>query len=182
MSFFIQSFAGRHSQHLSSQPQFLLTPRFQQQFSTLRNQPNHLITSHPGPSNRRPNQPARFRKPVCQTVPKRQYNVYVPSHSRLDDDSRSDIKPRYSYKLMIAMAIRESKEKRLTLSEIYSYIMRRFPYYAKNPKNWRNSIRHNLSLKDCFQKEPRVPSEGMYGSYWILSPNSEITFENDDFR
>ncbi len=78
-------------------------------------------------------------------------------------------KPPYSYVAMIAMAIQNSKEGRLKLSEIYSYIRANFAYYRQlKSKGWQNSIRHNLSLNECFVKIATEGGHEKKGNYWAM--------------
>ncbi|CAG5115385.1 unnamed protein product [Candidula unifasciata] len=89
-------------------------------------------------------------------------------------------KPSHSYIGLIGMAILNSKEKKLVLSDIYQWILDNYPYFRTRGPGWRNSIRHNLSLNDCFIKSGR--SANGKGHYWAVHPANVEDFERGDFR
>ena len=80
-------------------------------------------------------------------------------------------KPPLSYIALITLAIKNSPLQMATLNEVYQYIIANFPYFQKNRQKWQNTVRHNLSLNDCFIKIPRrllsIPGKG---NFWALHP------------
>lgn len=96
--------------------------------------------------------------------------------------ARRQEKPPFSYIALIVMAIQASPSKRLTLSEIYAYLQARFPFFRGSYQGWKNSVRHNLSLNDCFIKLPKGLGRPGKGHYWTLDAGSELMFEEGSYR
>ncbi|XP_059142815.1 forkhead box protein O-like [Physella acuta] len=81
-----------------------------------------------------------------------------------------------SYADLITKAIQSSPEKRLTLSQIYDWMVQNVPYFkdkgdSTSSAGWKNSIRHNLSLHSRFM---RIQNEGTgKSSWWVLNPDAK---------
>lgn len=99
-----------------------------------------------------------------------------PHHQRIPEEP----KPQHSYIGLIAMAILSHPDKKLVLSDIYQHILEHYPYFRSRGPGWRNSIRHNLSLNDCFVKSGR--SANGKGHYWAIHPANLEDFRRGDFR
>lgn len=95
---------------------------------------------------------------------------------------RRQEKPPFSYIALIVMAIQSSPVKRLTLSEIYTYLQQRFPFFRGSYTGWKNSVRHNLSLNECFIKLPKGLGRPGKGHYWTVDPNHQLMFEEGSYR
>ncbi len=120
-------------------------------------------------------------EPVA-TIPARAISL-SNTYTDEGDDKMKHVKPPYSYVALISMAIQNCQEKRLTLNGIYDYITQKFPYYRnRENQGWRNSIRHNLSLHECFMKLPAKGGKNGKSHYWVLDPNHEVMFEEGNYR
>ncbi|XP_030601464.1 forkhead box protein O1-A-like isoform X2 [Archocentrus centrarchus] len=92
---------------------------------------------------------------------------------RKSSSSRRNAWGNMSYADLITKAIDSSPEKRLTLSQIYDWMVKSVPYFkdkgdSNSSAGWKNSIRHNLSLHSRFV---RIQNEGTgKSSWWMLNP------------
>ncbi|XP_046667967.1 forkhead box protein O isoform X2 [Homalodisca vitripennis] len=92
------------------------------------------------------------------------------------NSSRRNAWGNLSYADLITQAISSAPEKRLTLSQIYEWMVQNVPYFkdkgdSNSSAGWKNSIRHNLSLHNRFM---RVQNEGTgKSSWWMINPDAK---------
>ncbi|KAI7884292.1 hypothetical protein K492DRAFT_183622 [Lichtheimia hyalospora FSU 10163] len=96
----------------------------------------------------------------------------TPSTKDIHVEKNTEGKPPYSYATLIKYAIENSPQKKLTLSEIYQWVIEHYPYYSTAGTGWKNSIRHNLSLNKSFVRVARPINEPGKGSYWVVDYNA----------
>ncbi|XP_062846032.1 forkhead box protein O6b [Trichomycterus rosablanca] len=127
------------------------------------------------PSCRAPAAPADLKHPTGAPVPLSAAAAALDAAGQLrkSKSSRRNAWGNQSYADLITRAIESTPEKRLTLSQIYDWMVRFVPYFkdkgdSNSSAGWKNSIRHNLSLHTRFI---RVQNEGTgKSSWWMLNP------------
>lgn len=106
----------------------------------------------------------------------------VSTTKKVGSVNRKPEKPPYSYIALIVMAIKSSSDKRLTLSEIYQFLQKNYAFFQGDYCGWKNSVRHNLSLNECFIKMPKGVGRPGKGHYWTLAPGHEFIFDDGSMR
>lgn len=93
------------------------------------------------------------------------------------------MKPPHSYIALIATAILNSPEKRLTLTEINEYLVKHYVFFRGSYQGWKNSVRHNLSFNKCFVKILRDPARPWgKDNYWTVSSLNDYLLSDGSFR
>eukprot|EP00123_Amoebidium_parasiticum_P017139 comp23724_c0_seq1/m.40882 comp23724_c0_seq1/g.40882 ORF comp23724_c0_seq1/g.40882 comp23724_c0_seq1/m.40882 type:complete len:526 (-) comp23724_c0_seq1:123-1700(-) len=85
-------------------------------------------------------------------------------------------KPSLSYQTLIARAIMSAGGS-LTLAGIYSYIMESHLYFRTTQDNWRNRVRHTLTVCKCFKRMATTSSRR--GGLWTIDTEYRSSFTAD---
>ena len=107
-------------------------------------------------------------------------HCYHPALQAIQNHAIDEEKPTQSYIGLIGKAILSSPQQKLVLGDIYSYILTNYPYFRNKGPGWRNSIRHNLSLNDCFVKMGRPPNGK--GHFWAINPINYDDFSRGEYK
>nr|CAD7261896.1 unnamed protein product [Timema shepardi] len=91
-------------------------------------------------------------------------SIHEPySPPKVSLDHQDDSKPPYSYAQLIVQAIASAQDKQLTLSGIYSYITKNYPYYRTADKGWqvwrdlKRNTRGRAAAINAAHKQARNP-------------------------
>lgn len=76
----------------------------------------------------------------CASVCSQFKTAVTGSDSEIQSSDNSAVKPPYSYIQLIVKAITSSPNSQLTLSDIYAYISKHFPFYRASDKGWKVGI------------------------------------------
>ncbi|WVQ82248.1 hypothetical protein IAT38_004376 [Cryptococcus sp. DSM 104549] len=87
------------------------------------------------------------------------------------DKHGNEYRPEMTHVQAIRLVIAASPRRMMTLAQIYQAIEERWPWHKTAGSTWKNSIRHNLSLNDCFVNAERPNHEGGSGKggYWMVN-------------
>lgn len=93
---------------------------------------------------------------------------------------RSSERPQQSFACIIGQAILKSSAGGLSLEHIYRYVETAYPYF-KTVDQWRNSVRHNLSIHKIFITIPRTDKHPPgKGGIWVIDDPEKIHWPSED--
>ncbi|GAA5972750.1 hypothetical protein JCM11641_003003 [Rhodosporidiobolus odoratus] len=115
--------------------------------------------------------------PVAAPRPVKTFAIHNTSYGRIDPND----KPKLSYNSLIGQALLSVEGHRMALSDIYAWVMKHYPYFKKTESGWQNSIRHNLSITECFIKTARSADNPGKGNLWQIKEGSEDQFVDGEF-
>lgn len=92
-------------------------------------------------------------------------------------------RPPTAYAALIGQAILAAEEpKRLLISDIFSRIVDRYPFYAANPRLLYNGIRHAMTISEAFEKIPREwGDQSGKARKWGIKPGYESWFDGGGY-
>ncbi|KAK2714973.1 hypothetical protein QYM36_009834, partial [Artemia franciscana] len=126
--------------------------------------------------NARPLEPIGELEPLHNLAGMGQVEPHLVPSAPKKNSSRRNAWGNLSYADLITQAIQSSPENRLTLSQIYDWMVANVLYFkdkgdTNSSAGWKNSIRHNLSLHNRFM---RVQNEGTgKSSWWMINPDAK---------
>jgi hypothetical protein len=89
------------------------------------------------------------------------------------------VKPKESFIALVAKAIMSTVDYSMILSDIYQWILDNYPYYRTAKCAWQSSVRHSLSVNECFVKGKRAKNGR--GFMWSIHPMCTDSFIKGDF-
>lgn len=107
-------------------------------------------------------------------------NSTHPPENTMSSSHESSSKPALSYIALIAKVILSSPSQKLNLASIYRAMEEQFPHLRNRGPGWRNSVRHNLSVNECFVKVSRC--EDGRGHHWGVHQNHLRDFQKGNFK
>ena len=78
-------------------------------------------------------------------------------------------KPPLTYMALVGKALLSSPDGHMCINSIYDYIMENYPFYRTTTLSWRNAIRHNLTVNECFVKAGKIGKSRFY--QWGIHPD-----------
>ncbi|CAD5118241.1 DgyrCDS6961 [Dimorphilus gyrociliatus] len=99
--------------------------------------------------------------------------------SKIHNFSDRNVRPNISYREIVAKILLNSEKGEMSLREIVDKIAAEYAYYENSKRNWPSSVRHTLSVSDCFVKAGRA--KGGRGYKWKIDESFIKFFRQGKF-